>query len=368
MIVDSTFKPAWWLRNRHAQTMFPTFFRRRPKLAVRRERIELPDGDFADCDWVGGDRGPIVIVLHGLEGSIDSAYACGIMACITQLGWRGALLHFRGCSGEPNRLPIGYHSGFTADLNFFVGRLQATEPGVPLAAVGFSLGGNVLLKWLGERGASAPFAAAVAVSVPFDLDRAATTVEHGLSRLYNWYLLRSMRNSIARKFRRIDAPFPLPKLRTLKTFRQFDECVTAPLHGFENGADYYRRASSGQFLRNIQVPTLILQAKDDPLVGAGAIPIADQLSDSVTLEVSAGGGHVGFVGGRWPWRPRYWLEERISDSLRERLVTAPMAARHRIHPLRGAPRPAATAPEPGAPAQCPAVSAAGWRDNSAAER
>ncbi|HET8552723.1 MAG TPA: hydrolase [Gammaproteobacteria bacterium] len=351
MITDSTFKPAWWLKNRHAQTIFPAFFRRRPKLAVRRERLELPDGDFADCDWIGGGRGPIVIVLHGLEGSINSAYATGVMALIERLGWRGALLHFRGCSGEPNRLATGYHSGFTSDLDFLVARLHAAEPDTPLAAIGFSLGGNVLLKWLGERGASAVLATAVAVSVPFDPATAADTVERGLSRIYNWYLLRSMRRSTARKFCRIEAPVPLPELATLKTFRQFDDAITAPLHGFRDAADYYRRSGSRQFLRDIRVPTLILQSRDDPVVGATAIPADDELAPAVTLELSTRGGHVGFVGGYWPWKAQYWLEGRVRAHLLQYVRKA------NVTPMEAHSRRAA---------QSPPASAAGCRDNSAA--
>ncbi|HET7570575.1 MAG TPA: hydrolase [Gammaproteobacteria bacterium] len=351
MITDSTFKPAWWLKNRHAQTIFPAFFRRRAKLAIRRERLELPDGDFVDCDWVGGDRGPIVVVLHGLEGSIDSPYATGIMALIEHLGWRGCVLHFRGCSGESNRLPTGYHSGFTDDLDFLVKRLHSAEPNTPLAAIGFSLGGNVLLKWLGEQGAFAPLATAVAVSVPFDPATAADTVERGLSRIYNWYMLRSMRRSTARKFCRIEAPVPLPKLATLKTFRQFDDAVTAPLHGFRDAADYYRRSGSRPFLRNIRVPTLILQSRDDPVVGAAAIPAADELAPAVTLELTDRGGHVGFVGGGWPWKAEYWLESRVRTQLLQYLGKA------NVTPMEPRSRRAA---------QPPPASAAGCRDNSAA--
>ncbi|HET7371685.1 MAG TPA: hydrolase [Gammaproteobacteria bacterium] len=351
MIVKSNFTPAWWLKNRHVQTIFPAFFRRRPKLSVRRERIEFPDGDFADCDWTGGDSGPIVIVLHGLEGSIDSAYAAGIMAMIERCGWRGALLHFRGCSGEPNRLATGYHSGFTADLDFLVKRIRSREPNTPLAAIGFSLGGNVLLKWLGEGGDSAPLATAIAVSAPFDPAAAADTVERGLSRIYNWYLLRSMRRSTECKFRRMKAPLPLPKLASLKTFRQFDDAVTAPLHGFSDAADYYHRNGSRRFLRAIEVPTLLLQSADDPVVGAEAIPNENELAPSVTLEISNRGGHVGFVSGRWPWRARYWLEDRIRLHLLRYLGEA------NVRPMKAAthrPRP-----------QSPATSPAGSQGNSA---
>ncbi len=353
------FKPAWWLSNRHAQTIFSTFFRRRPNLAVRRERLELPDGDFADCDWVGGDRGPIVIVLHGLEGSIKSSYAAGVMAMIAARGWRGALLHFRGCSGEPNRLATGYHSGFTPDLDFLVDRLKTAEPDTPLAAVGFSLGANVLLKWLGERGPTAPLAGAVAVSVPFEPAVAADTVEHGLSRMYNWYLLKRMRQSTARKFAGIEAPFVLPQLARLKTFRQFDDAITAPLNGFTDAADYYRLSASRPLLRRIDVPTLILQSLDDPVVGARSIPAENELSRAVTLEVSRQGGHVGFVGGARPWRPDYWLDRKIGGYLNERF-SEPLDQVGSVHRAGAATR------SPASPS--PPVSAASTPDSSAAKR
>jgi predicted alpha/beta-fold hydrolase len=371
LIVLSRFKPAWWLTNRHAQTIFPTFFRRRPTLPLRRERLELPDGDFADCCWVGGATGPIVIVLHGLEGSIDSSYANGIMKLIEHLGWRGVVLHFRGCGGEPNRLSSGYHAGKTGDFDFLVTRLRAEEPDTPLAAVGFSLGGNVLLNWLGEQGRDAPLEAAAAVSVPFEPGAAADTVERGLSRIYNAWLLRSMRRSTSRKFQRIAAPFPLPELSTLKTFRQFDDAVTAPLNGFRDAADYYGRTASRAVLHRIAVPTLILQSRDDPVVGRAAIPKEDELSETVTLELSDGGGHVGFVAGRRPWAPEYWLETRIGEYLQARLkasfaLGSPCAIerRNRENPVPARHADAA-ARSPMAPSQ--PASAADTRDSSAAE-
>ena len=294
------------------QTLWAPLMRRRPRTALRRERLELPDGDFIDLDWTtANDKGPIVIVLHGLEGSSDSPYARGILKAIEARGWRGVVMHFRGCSGEPNRLPRSYHSGDTGDLIHLVETLRRREPRAPLATIGYSLGGNALLKWLGKSGEQAPLCAAVAVSVPFVLDHAAAKLQRGFSRVYQWELLRRLRNSVEEKRRRMELPLKISDLSTLKCFRDFDEHVTAPLHGFDGADHYYAVSSSRQYLHGIAIPTLILHALDDPFMTAGTIPRHDELSGHVTLEVSRHGGHVGFVGGFWPGLSRYWLEERI---------------------------------------------------------
>jgi Predicted hydrolase of the alpha/beta-hydrolase fold len=311
VIQDSTFVPAGWLPGPHLQTLWPTVVRHPPRVHVRRERLELPDGDFLDLAWTRDTGGPQVLVLHGLEGSVQSPYAAGILFAIAMRGWCGVLMHFRGCSGEMNRLPRSYHSGETDDLQTVVEQLVRRNPETPLAAVGYSLGGNVLLKWLGETGASAPLSAAVAVSVPFLLHEAAERLERGFSRLYQWVLLRHLCCSTERKFRHMKAPLPLPQLRHLKTFRQFDDAVTAPLHGFTGVDDYYAQSSSRRYLSGIHVPTLILHAADDPFMTPSVIPDATELSKSTTLELSPQGGHVGFVSGTCPFRATYWLEERI---------------------------------------------------------
>jgi hypothetical protein len=228
------------------------------------------------------------------------------------------LLHFRGCSGEPNRLPRSYHSGETGDLRAVIAMLRRREPAVPLAAVGYSLGGNALLKWLGESG-SRDLACAVAVSVPFDLARAADRLERGLSRLYQWWFLRSLRASVLGKVRLGRLPATLSAVGELRTLRAFDDAVTAPLHGFTDAADYYGRSSSRQYLGGIAVPTLVLHARDDPFLSADAIPEPSELSACTRLELSAHGGHVGFVAGLLPWHARYWLEERIPAFLRAHL-------------------------------------------------
>lgn len=311
MIQTSDFRPAPWLRNPHLQTLWASLLRRRPDLQTRPERLELPDGDFVDLLWSGPAGAPVVIVLHGLEGSVRSRYAAGIMAAIVARGWRGVLMHFRGCSGVPNRLPRSYHSGDTGDIRYLVETLRAREPQTPLAAVGYSLGGNALLKYLGESGDGSRLSAAVAVSVPFDLDNAAQRLERGFSRLYQSHLLASMRRKLRLKFDGRPGPLDLDELPRLRDFRTFDDRVTAPLHGFAGVDDYYTRCSSRRYLRGIRTRTLIVHSSDDPFMTAQAIPRTDELSPSTRLELSTHGGHVGFISGRWPWAARYWLEERI---------------------------------------------------------
>jgi hypothetical protein len=313
--MDGCFKAAWWCRGPHGQTLWARLARRLPHVALRRERLELPDGDFVDLDWTEKGSGPIVIVLHGLEGSSDSPYARGLLQAIEHRGWRGVVMHFRGCSGEPNRLARSYHSGDTGDLDFLVATLRRREPRAPLAAVGFSLGGNVLLKWLGKAGSLAPLHAAVAVSVPFVLHGAAERLQQGFSRVYQWQLLRSLRHTVDAKRRHMELPLKSRDLSALKNFRDFDEHITAPLHGFDSADHYYTVSSSRQYLGGITVPTLLLHARDDPFMTEAAIPRLDELSESVTLELSTHGGHVGFVAGIWPWRPRYWLDKRIPEYL-----------------------------------------------------
>lgn len=299
-------------------TMYPAFFRPRVALSTRRERFVLPDDDFVDLDWVGDPPGsprPTVLLLHGLEGSIESPYARGLLSEIQRHGWRGVLMHFRGCSGEPNRRPRAYHSGETTDVAAVIAALRQRLDRSPLAAVGYSLGGNVLLKYLGEAGAEAGLSAAAAVSVPMMLSPCAHRLQRGFSRVYDRYLLDSLKRSFARKRSAVDlGPVGQVEPGAIGSIWSFDENVTAPLHGFEGAEDYYAQSSSRPFLRGIEVPTLILQAKDDPFMTPDVIPEESELAPSVTLELSEHGGHVAFVSGS-PWRPKFWLEQRIPEFL-----------------------------------------------------
>jgi predicted alpha/beta-fold hydrolase len=319
MIAASAFRPAWWLPGPHLQTIYPSLLRRRRHPELTRERIDLPDGDFVDLDWTRADGRALVLVLHGLEGSLESHYTGGILMALRAAGYRAVLMYFRGCSGEPNRLARRYHSGDTADLRHVLGRLAARGERQPLAVVGYSLGGNVLLKSLGERAGMESVRTAVAVSVPFDLDRAAHRLNQGFSRAYQRYLLRKLRRSYRAKLPVHPLPVAEQRLDALDTFRKFDDAVTAPLHGFRDVDDYYGRASSRQYLRAIETPTLILHAVDDPFIPADAIPAENELGPGVTLELSRHGGHVGFVAGALPFRARYWLEARICAHLRDHL-------------------------------------------------
>jgi predicted alpha/beta-fold hydrolase len=314
-MTKNRFKASWWLPGGHGQTLWPVLTRR-VSLDVRSERMELPDGDFVQLDWVGAD-GPIVIVLPGLQGDLGSAYVRGLLRACQARGWRGVLLNYRG-RVEPNRLPQSYHCGMTCDLHYLVHHLAEREPQTPIGVVGCSVGANICLKWLGEcgrRGESLPVVAAVGVSVPFNLGAVARKIERGFSRLYQWYLLRSLRGDVARKRDALgdDLGISRRELRRLNTFFRFDDRISGPWNGFSGAEDYYAKTRSDVLLRHVAVPTLIVNASDDPLVPAHLVPHPRDLSEKVTLEITRGGGHLGFVSGRWPWSPRFWLDERIPE-------------------------------------------------------
>ncbi|MCG8313313.1 MAG: hydrolase, partial [Pseudomonadales bacterium] len=307
------------------QTLWAPLFRRSPKIERWRERITLSDGDFVDLDWAGPTRGPIVMILHGLTGSSDSLYAIGLQDALKKLGIRSFVMNFRGCSGEPNLRPRIYHSGETEDVREVFNLIRTRHPNTHFAAVGYSLGGNVLLKWLGETGGTAEMpqlSAAVAVSVPYDLGKTSTSMDQGFSKVYRNKLLGELKDLMQKKkrlFGRTNREFKTTydnfgNFKKLKTFTQFDDKVVAPLHGFNDAADYYARCSSRQFIANIKIPTLLIHSTDDPLMQPDVIPTPEDLSDQVCHEFYANGGHVGFVAGS-PMRPLYWLEKRIPDFL-----------------------------------------------------
>lgn len=315
----STFKPCWWGKNPHIQTLLPTFVRKNKPVSYISERIETPDGDFLDLAWSkdysASHLEPIVVLFHGLEGSVNSPYIKGMFQQFTRMGWIGVLMHFRGCSGQPNRLQRRYHSGETSDANFIIQNIKERFPKTPIFAIGYSLGGNMLLKYLGESEKNSNLDAAVAVSVPFLLSRCSDRLNRGFSRIYQRHLVTELIKGTRQKMQKIDYSGIISikenQLESLRTFREFDDAVTAPIHGFKGAEDYYTTCSSKQFLNSIKTPTLILQAKDDPFISKDALPMANELSADITLELSDYGGHVGFISGGSLTQPEFWLEKRI---------------------------------------------------------
>jgi hypothetical protein len=302
-------------------TAFANVARPFPRPRGSRERWDLPDGDFVDVDRFSGAEpdAPVLVVCHGLEGSSRAPYVRGLVAAARARGLAALALNFRGCSGAMNRLPRLYHSGDTGDLSEVVRRLAAERRGRPVLLAGFSLGGNVVAKYLGERGDDLPpeVRAAAVISVPFDLAACARALDGpGLwLRLYRERFLRRLRRKALAKARRFPRAIDAAAARSARTFALFDDRVTAPLHGFAGSEDYWARSSSGRFLGGVRRPLLALSSADDPMVPAASLPIeAARANPHVTLEVHGAGGHVAFVSGP-PWRPRYWAEGRVLDFL-----------------------------------------------------
>jgi len=308
------FKPAWWLRSPHLQTLWPVFFKKRHKLKLLSEQVELDDGDFLDICWSEQQSDKVVLVLHGLEGSISSHYINGVIYQIEQSGYQPVLMCFRGCSGHLNRLPRAYHSGETGDLAFIVDHIKNKTGNYPYAAVGYSLGANVLLKWLGETGENNPLKKAVAVSVPFRLQDAAKRLEKGVSKMYREHLLRSLRKTYTDKFNKIKSPLNVD-VEQLKSFWDYDDKVTAPLHGFSGAQEYYDKCSSRQFLKNIDVATMIVHSADDPFMFTETAPGVGELNKNIDFLMTTHGGHVGFVAGVFPFFTDYWCENKIKEFL-----------------------------------------------------
>lgn len=315
MIIESRFKAAKYLTNPHLQSMWPTLLMsRRPALKTRRERFVLPDNDFVDLEWYGPETGPIIILMHGVTGHINSAYIKYMMPKLAKQGWRTVMMYYRGYSGEHNRSDRMTHAGHTADFAEFIKYLHQREPETPLVAIGFSQGANMLLKYLGEANVTTPLRCAIAVSPPFQLRSISNRVRRGFARLYQWYLLRQLRKFYREKFRYRRAPFNTADLDSLRSFWNFDDKVTAPVNGFSNAVDYYRQASCEKYLKNIKIPTLIIHAIDDSIMTPDIIPTEKELSASTTLELSQHGGHLGFVSGSL-FKPHFWLNERIPEYL-----------------------------------------------------
>jgi hypothetical protein len=317
------FRPAWWLPGPHTQSVWGRVSRAgRRLLPLRRETLATPDGDELLIDWLDGPPGaPILVVLHGLEGSSFSVYVQGLLHHAAARGWRGAAMNFRSCARDPlrprrsvpNLQPRLYHSGETSDFGFLATTLAAREPGVSVLAVGVSLGGNVLLKWLGENPRQTAVQGAAAISTPFDLAAGARKLERGIGRLYTASLLASLREKAldaARRFPEAAARIDVERSSRSRTFWEFDDAATAPLHGFAGADDYYARSSSAGYVAAIATPTLCVSALDDPFLPAEAVARAQRAASSaVRFAVTERGGHVGFVEGAAPWSSRIWAEE-----------------------------------------------------------
>lgn len=326
------FRAAPWLPGPHAQTIAGRLLRRRAAPPFARERLDTPDGDFIDLDFPplpagAAENAPLVLLLHGLEGSARRGYAVNVYRALAARRVRAVGLNFRSCSGEPNRTARFYHSGDTEDLRFVVDYLRQRYPRTPLGVIGFSLGGNALLKYLGEEGAAARAAlrCAVAVSVPYDLAAGADALNATpMGRFYTGVFLKSLVAKADAKAALIVDQCDLEKIRAARSFRDFDDAATAPLHGFNGAADYYVRSSSKQYLAHVRVPTLLLHAHDDPFLPATAFPRAAVAANPfLSAVVTRGGGHVGFISGP-PWRPRFWAEETAAEWLAWCLLAQPI--------------------------------------------
>jgi predicted alpha/beta-fold hydrolase len=317
-IVKSDFIPPWWAKNRHVQTIFPRFIQKRAKLEYRQEKLCLPDGDFVNLIWAGDVQksSGLITLFHGLEGSIRSHYINDMAANFVQQGYAVVLMHFRGCGGETNSKPRAYHSGETEDAWYFLNWLEQKFPDTRKVAMGFSLGANMLLKLLSEQPKQQIVKAAMAVSTPFDLGLCAKSINKGFSKIYQNYLLKSMVDNLLVKMSKLDYGNLLKvtesQIKQFKSFRDFDQHITAPIHGFADANDYYQKCSSGKFLKKIVTPTLVVHAKDDPFMHESIVPDSQCLSANVCLEVSEKGGHVGFMQGT-PWRPQIWMHHRANS-------------------------------------------------------
>ena len=304
-----------WLPGGHAQTIYASV-RPRPEIRYRRERRETPDGDFIDFDWLdasgpAGDATPLVALFHGLEGSSSSHYALALMGELAMAGWRGVVPHFRGCSGEPNLRARAYHSGDYTEVGWMLAQIRAAAPFAPLFAVGVSLGGSALLNWLGreEGGARTVLAAAAAVSTPLDLTAAGIAIDIGLNRIYSRHFLWTLVPKAIGIAKRFPGLLDRKAIARANSMHSFDEAVTAPLHGFAGADDYWKRASSKPWLRAIAVPTLVLNARNDPFIPDSSLPTPAEASRAVTLEQPAHGGHGGFP--RSLGEPRDWMPRRL---------------------------------------------------------
>ncbi len=304
------YRAPWWLPGGHLQTIWPALSSRphpARSLGYTRERWRAPDGDFIDVDHLPAAAGaPWLVLFHGLESNSTSRYAVAFAQAARARGWHFVVPHFRGCSGELNLTPRSYHSGDFAEIGWVLGRIREAA-GAPVLAAGVSLGGNALLRWAEEAGntAASVVRALAAISAPVDLTAAGTAIDRGLNRLiYARMFLRTMKPRALAKWQQYPGLFYRERLIAARTLRDFDDCFTAPLHGFAGAEDYWRRASAKPHLDTIRVPALLLNARNDPLIPHESLPRPHEVGPHVTLWQPREGGHVGFVAGRWPGHVR----------------------------------------------------------------
>ncbi len=323
MIVNSDFKPAWWLSNPHMQTITAKWLRRKEQFNGIKLTLETPDDDFIDLVWTKlpnrKAKQPIVVILHGLAGSIDSHYTKGMLKAIEQKGWIGVLMHFRGCSGRPNRQGRSYHSGDTRDIAYFSDWLVSQFPNAPLAAIGFSLGGNVLTRYLAEHPDN-PYKVSSIVCAPLDLSSCSKRIGKGFSQIYQKYLVDMLKTATQDKISLNLLPEVCPKqVEKITKLWDFDQMVTAPINGFKDAEHYYQEASGKYVLEKITNPSLFIHAADDPFLDHQSTLPNIVLPPNIVFEVCQKGGHVGFVAGNNPFKPQYWLEQRIPEFIEQQL-------------------------------------------------
>ncbi|XQW84792.1 hydrolase [Thalassotalea piscium] len=319
MLHTSSFQPAWWLSNPHLQTIAAKWLRRHEKITTYREIIQLPDDDSLELAWTElpskQQHKPIVIVLHGLEGSVDSHYAKGMLQTIKDRGWIGLLMHFRGCGQYPNKFGRSYHSGDITDIRYLVSLIEGRYPQHKLALIGFSLGGNVLANYL-AKSPSANIVAGAIICAPFDLASCSKRINRGFSKVYQKYLVDMLKKSALIKIEKNKVQhISSTELAKINTLWDFDNRYTAPLNGFTDAQDYYQQASGKPLLAQINIPCLVIHAQDDPFLCHTSTVEQLALSSSLTFEVSKKGGHVGFISGNNPFNPDYWLEQRVPNYL-----------------------------------------------------
>lgn len=310
--MPTAYRAPGWLPGGHAQTLWPLLIKP-PALPLRRERWTTPDDDFIDVDWLDAPiDAPTLVLFHGLEGSSDSHYARSLAQACRGAGWRLALPHFRGCSGELNRQPRAYHSGDSTEIDWILKRIQQDCAGRPIHAAGISLGGNALLKWAGEQGdaAASQVTGIAAICAPLDLAACGHHLARGFNRIYTRHFLATLKDKSAARLRHFPTLFDARRMQEASNLWQFDDAVTGPLHGFAGADDYWQRCSAKPFLKTIAVPTLAVNPRNDPFLPAHHLPGPADVAPCVHLEQPATGGHVGFVSGSFPGRLD-WLPQRL---------------------------------------------------------